>query len=277
MSGGVVLTKRSDVPPVRSDRVVIFADLNGNILVKAGTAAPASIGGGSVGITLADVLAAYGARFLPAGGAANQVLSKIDGTDYNVTWVAQTGGGGGGSVAWGAITGTLSNQTDLNNSLAGKAASSHTHTISDLSGVAATSHTHTISDLSGVAAAGHDQTQTLASGSYTPTLTSVANVSSSTAALCIYMRVGNTTVVHGKVAVTDSSQGVETKVGISLPIASNIGAATDLAGVTVVENLGGDAGFLLGDAANDRAELRYVAAASGSSADHYFTFSYRML
>ncbi len=33
------------------------------------------------------------------------------------------GGGGGGATAWGAITGTLSNQTDLNNALAGKAGS----------------------------------------------------------------------------------------------------------------------------------------------------------
>lgn len=31
---------------------------------------------------------------IPVGGTAGQVLGKIDGTDYNVTWVDQTGGGG---------------------------------------------------------------------------------------------------------------------------------------------------------------------------------------
>ena len=30
---------------------------------------------------------------VPAGGSTNQVLSKIDGTDYNTQWVAQSGGG----------------------------------------------------------------------------------------------------------------------------------------------------------------------------------------
>jgi len=32
---------------------------------------------------------------VPAGGTAGQVLAKVDGTDYNTTWVNKTGGGGG--------------------------------------------------------------------------------------------------------------------------------------------------------------------------------------
>lgn len=39
---------------------------------------------------------------------------------------------GGGNPAWGDIAGTLSNQTDLNNALGGKADSSHTHTASEI-------------------------------------------------------------------------------------------------------------------------------------------------
>jgi|GEM_PF-3123915 len=35
--------------------------------------------------------------------------------------------GGGGSVAWGAVTGTLSNQTDLQSALSGKSDTSHNH------------------------------------------------------------------------------------------------------------------------------------------------------
>jgi hypothetical protein len=35
---------------------------------------------------------------MPAGGTIGQVLSKIDGTDYNTQWVAQTGGSGSGST-----------------------------------------------------------------------------------------------------------------------------------------------------------------------------------
>lgn len=43
------------------------------------------------------------------------------------TWAALAGGG-----TWGSITGTLSAQTDLQSALNGKAASTHTHTVSDI-------------------------------------------------------------------------------------------------------------------------------------------------
>ena len=45
---------------------------------------------------------------------------------------ATGGGGGGGSANWGSIGGTLSNQTDLQNALDGKATASHTHTKSQI-------------------------------------------------------------------------------------------------------------------------------------------------
>ena len=105
----------------------------------------------------------------PAGGAAGQVLKKNTGTDYDVIWANETGGGGG-SVSWGAILGTLSDQQDLNTSLSGKANTQHTHTIenvtdlqtaldekadeteitdleTEIAGKAAAVHTHTISDV----------------------------------------------------------------------------------------------------------------------------------
>ena len=56
-----------------------------------------------------------GSNDLPQGGTAGQVLSKIDGTDYNVEWA--TVSGGGGATTWGSITGTLSAQTDLQTAL----------------------------------------------------------------------------------------------------------------------------------------------------------------
>ena len=51
---------------------------------------------------------------IPVGGTAGQVLGKIDGIDYNVTWVDQTGGGGeGGNVPAGGTTGqVLAKSTD---------------------------------------------------------------------------------------------------------------------------------------------------------------------
>lgn len=67
------------------------------------------------------------------------------------------GGGGGGPASWGAITGTLSAQTDLQTALNGKAATVHTHIIANVTGLqtaldgkAATTHGHLIADVTGL-------------------------------------------------------------------------------------------------------------------------------
>lgn len=39
-------------------------------------------------------------RLLPQGGTAGQVLAKVNATDYNVGWVAQSGGGGVDPWTW---------------------------------------------------------------------------------------------------------------------------------------------------------------------------------
>lgn len=82
----------------------------------------------------------------------------------------------GGGAAWGDITGTLADQTDLNSALSGKQAAgsyanaTHTHATSDvtgldtaLSGKAASTHSHAIADVTGLQTA-LDGKQ--ASGSY---------------------------------------------------------------------------------------------------------------
>ena len=55
------------------------------------------------------------------GGFTGQVLAKKTNSDYDTEWV--TGGGGGGAAIWGGITGTLSNQTDLQTVLDSKLSS----------------------------------------------------------------------------------------------------------------------------------------------------------
>jgi hypothetical protein len=55
------------------------------------------------------------------GGLTGQVLAKKSNADYDTQWV--TGGGGGGAAIWGGITGTLSNQTDLQTVLDSKLSS----------------------------------------------------------------------------------------------------------------------------------------------------------
>jgi hypothetical protein len=85
------------------------------------------------------------------------VAGKVLGNDgTKLLW--QDAGAGGG--VWGTITGTLSDQTDLQQALNGKAALVHSHAIADVSGLqtaldgkAALSHTHAIADVTGLQAA----------------------------------------------------------------------------------------------------------------------------
>ena len=60
--------------------------------------------------------------------------APIDGSQYGREDGAWTviSGGGGGSASWGTITGTLSNQTDLQSALDAKANTSHTHVEADI-------------------------------------------------------------------------------------------------------------------------------------------------
>ncbi len=55
---------------------------------------------------------------IPNGGTTGQVLKKGSNTDFDIEW--GTGGGSGGS--WGSISGTLSDQTDLQTALNAKQA-----------------------------------------------------------------------------------------------------------------------------------------------------------
>jgi len=116
--------------------------------------------------------------------------------------------------------------------------------------------------------------QYIASGSYTPTLTNVANVSSSTPHGCQWIRVGNVVNVSGSVDVTATSSSADTQLGISLPIASNIVNPYNCSGSACCDNTF-QVGAILGDGTNDRAQLEYQSQTTGSRS-MYFTFQYLM-
>lgn len=115
----------------------------------------------------------------------------------------------------------------------------------------------------------------LASGVFTPTLTGVTNVASSTAYQCQYLRVGSTVTVSGRVDVTPAAAGV-TELGISLPVATNFSASTQCAGTAAPNAVAGDAGGIFGDVANKRAQLGFVASATGGRSMQ-ITLTYRVI
>lgn len=116
----------------------------------------------------------------------------------------------------------------------------------------------------------------LAHGTYTPTLTNVANLDASTAYECQYIRVGNTVTVSGKVDIDPTTTSTSTQLGISLPISSNLGAQEDCAGTAFASAIAGQGAAILGDATNNRAQLQYIAV-DVTNQPMYFTFTYQVI
>lgn len=113
-----------------------------------------------------------------------------------------------------------------------------------------------------------------ASSTYTPTLTNVANLDSSTAYLCHYLRVGSEVTVAGLVDVNPTA-AADTRLGISLPIASNFANLQDCAGTASNFTIQQQAG-IGADVANDRAELRFLANDTNDRS-MTFHFTYRII
>lgn len=116
---------------------------------------------------------------------------------------------------------------------------------------------------------------TLSSGTYTPTITNVTNVAANTPKLCQYVRVGDVVTVSGRVDV-DPTAAVSTQLGISLPIASNFGSDLDCAGTAAAPGIAGQCAAIMGDGANDRAQMQWIAV-DVTNQPWYFTFTYRII
>jgi hypothetical protein len=109
---------------------------------------------------------------------------------------------------------------------------------------------------------------------YTPTLTNVANLTSSTHYSCMYTRSDDGQVrVSGKFDANPIGAG-STSFGMSLPIASTLAADSDVAGVAANTGTGG-AAQIFGDVANARAVVQWTAVAAGN-VGWSFEFSYRI-
>ena len=167
------------------------------------------------------------------------------------------------SVAFASTTATTVPYLDANKILTSSAV-----TPTQLSYVDTTSSIQT--QLNGKAVSGHDQTVTLAHGTYTPTLTNISNLDSSTAYQSQYMRVGNVVTVSGMVTTDATIPATAVVLGISLPIASDITAAQNVGGAAAYDD---HTGKILGDSTNNRAEMTEVPA-TGTAHDMSFSFTY---
>jgi hypothetical protein len=114
------------------------------------------------------------------------------------------------------------------------------------------------------------------SGTYTPTLTNGANVAASTPYACQYMRVGNMVMVSGILDVDPTAgSGTATRIDVSLPIASNLATAVQLAGA-MGANAATESAQIFADETNNRAAISFLAQ---TTANHSvsFMFMYQVL
>lgn len=118
---------------------------------------------------------------------------------------------------------------------------------------------------------------TLAHGTYTPSTFNGAQVSSSSANPCQYMRIGNTVTVSGSLNVTTTTSGTG-YVSISLPVASNFANNYDASGLAQsnVASSTSTPGYCYADTTNDRVVLtaNYV---SGSTYTLWFQVTYLVI
>lgn len=115
----------------------------------------------------------------------------------------------------------------------------------------------------------------LAHGTYTPTLTGVNNIASSTAYACQYMRVGNTVTVSGQIEIVPTANNAQTTIGISLPISSNFTNEYELGGTghSTANTTAGHGASMNADTINDRANLDYYET-HGAGDTLAFSFTY---
>jgi hypothetical protein len=116
--------------------------------------------------------------------------------------------------------------------------------------------------------------QVTASGTYTPTWTGLANVTSVTAFSCQYMRVGNTVTVSGWVTIDPISDNTPTSLSFSLPINSNTTSVNFLNGTGVTQ--GGGAAASLSGYSSNFGEFE-VLPSLATAVNYAFHFTYRIV
>lgn len=98
------------------------------------------------------------------------------------------------------------------------------------------------------------------SGVYTPTRSAEANMDSNVTMFeAQYMRVGNTVAFSGRYTADPTLTATVTSFEMTLPVASNIGAVEDLAGVAVCGAIAGMCAQISGVVANDTMKVSWIS------------------
>lgn len=118
------------------------------------------------------------------------------------------------------------------------------------------------------------------SGTYTPTLSNIANtdLGNCVAYTCHYMRVGDVVTVSGIVDIAITASG-RVRMGMTLPISSSF-SATENCGGTAMCPTSGSTNVPVGvfaNATNDVAEFNFWASGASAAQSFAFQFTYRVI
>ncbi len=122
--------------------------------------------------------------------------------------------------------------------------------------------------------------QYIASGTYTPGVTGGSNMSSQTAFVCQWIRVGNVVTVSGEFEATFvAGGGAVTSLLVPLPIASNFSATTQLSGVgsSWESGVACEPWRIRANVAGDYADFTTSAYSTTANIRHTFVFQYQVL
>jgi len=113
----------------------------------------------------------------------------------------------------------------------------------------------------------------LAHGTFTPTRSAESNLDANvTPSEAQYLRVGNTVTVSGRVTADPTTTATSTSYELTLPIASDIGAVEDAAGVAFCGPIS-EGAEVMGVVANDTVQILWVATDVTSQTWSY-TYTY---
>lgn len=116
-----------------------------------------------------------------------------------------------------------------------------------------------------------------ASGTYTPTRSAEANTDSNvTMAEAQYQRVGSVVTVSGRFTLDPTLTATATSFEMTLPIASDLGAAEDLAGVAFCGGIAALGAEIIGSVANNTAVVFFISSDVTSKTWSYL-FSYSII
>lgn len=126
----------------------------------------------------------------------------------------------------------------------------------------------------------YDKIEALAvptAGTYTPTRSAEANLdANATMSEAQYVRCGATVIVSGRFTADPTTTTLTTSFEMTLPIASNLGAAEDVAGVAFCGNILSQGAEIIGVAANDTAKVQWKAGDVTSQTWSYI-FAYQVI